>query len=93
MITDLNFRQLPVPSDESQELAGEAWFYVGPRDFFPEEFGRWLGLPAPLKELFAAHHAELFATPFWQDLQARLGAGELIDIVPYAESKRLRDKT
>lgn len=89
LITDLNFRRLPPARDDDDELAGEAWFYVGEDDFFPEEFGKWLGLPPPLKQVFVEHHGDLFGVEFWTGIQARLRAGEVIDIVPYPVSRRL----
>jgi isocitrate dehydrogenase kinase/phosphatase len=90
LITDLNFRSMPKPQDEDEELAGEAWFYVKENDFFPEEFGRWLGLTPEWKQVFLQYHADLFQTPFWEDVQRRNRGGEVIDIVPYAEEKRLK---
>ncbi|OQY95383.1 MAG: bifunctional isocitrate dehydrogenase kinase/phosphatase [Chloroflexi bacterium UTCFX4] len=90
LITALHFRRLPLPRDEDDEFANEAWFYVGENDFFPEEFGKWLGLAPQWKQVFLERHADLFDTPFWDDVQTRLRAGEVIDILPYAESKRLR---
>jgi isocitrate dehydrogenase kinase/phosphatase len=90
LITDLNFRRMPQARDDDDEFAGEAWFYVEPNDFFPEEFNKWLGLAPQWKEIFLQHHVDLFDTPFWVDVKARLQAGEVIDILPYAENKRLR---
>ncbi len=91
LLTELNFRKLPPARDDDEELAGEAWFYVGENDFFPEEFGKWLGLAPQWKQIFLERHADLFDPPFWDDVKARLQAGEVIDILPYAESKRLRE--
>lgn len=92
LITELNFRALPEPRDEDEELYGEAWFYVGANDFFPQEFGKWIGLAREWKEIFMQQHADLFDTPFWLDVQARLRGGEVIDIVPYAQENRLEEK-
>lgn len=89
LVTDLNFRRLPQARDDDEELAGETWFYVAENDFFPEEFGKWLGLAPQWKQAFLEQHADLFDTSFWNDVKARLVAGEVIDILPYAESKRL----
>lgn len=89
LITDLTIRQVPESLDDDDEFAGETWFYVGANDFFPEEFNKWLGLAPTLKAVFHEHHRDLFETTFWTDIQARLRAGEVIDIVPYPESKRL----
>jgi isocitrate dehydrogenase kinase/phosphatase len=89
LITDLNIRELPQARDEDEELAGETWFYVGANDFFPEEFGKWIGLTPEWKGVFMQAHADLFKPSFWDEVQTRLRQGEIIDIVPYAEDKRL----
>jgi isocitrate dehydrogenase kinase/phosphatase len=89
-LTDCQFAPLPEPRDELEELADEAWFYVGDRDVFPEEFRRFMRLPRGLNDSFLEHHADLFELAFWQDLQARLQAGELLDIFPYMPARRLR---
>jgi isocitrate dehydrogenase kinase/phosphatase len=88
-LTDCHFAPLPQPRDELEEFADEAWFYVGDRDVFPEEFRRFMRLPRGLNDSFLQHHADLFDLAFWQDLQARLQAGELLDIFPYAPARRL----
>ncbi len=91
LITELNFRDIPQARDDDDELAGETWFYVGENDFFPEEFNRWLGLAPQWKQIFLEYHADLFATRFWNDVKTRVLNGEVIDILPYAENKRLRN--
>ena len=88
-LTDCHFAPLPEPRDELEELADEVWFYVGDRDVFPEEFRRFMRLPRGLNDSFLRHHADLFELAFWQDLQTRLQAGELLDIFPYAPARRL----
>jgi isocitrate dehydrogenase kinase/phosphatase len=88
-LTECHFAPLPQPRDELEEFADEAWFYVGDRDVFPEEFRRFMRLPRGLNDSFLQHHADLFDLAFWQDLQARLQAGELLDIFPYAPARRL----
>ena len=41
-ITDCNFRKVPQPRNEEDEMSGEIWYKVGPRDVFPETFGPFL---------------------------------------------------
>jgi isocitrate dehydrogenase kinase/phosphatase len=89
LLTDCNFRALPQPHDEDEELSGEAWFYVGENDFFPEEFRTWLGLAQPWRDVFMRHHGDLFELDFWRDIQRRIQAGEIMHIFPYAQRKRL----
>ncbi len=33
-------------------MASEPWFYVDENDVFPEEFQKFLGLRAPLRDVF-----------------------------------------
>lgn len=34
-ITDCRFRQVPAPRNEEDEMSGEVWYSVGPKDVFP----------------------------------------------------------
>lgn len=89
LLTDCQFSPMPQPGDEAEELSGEPWYYVGENQVFPEEFRRFLRLPGTLGEVFAQHHADLFDIHYWWQMQERLRAGEVMDIYPYAQSKRL----
>ena len=89
-LTDCRFRELPPPTSDLEETAGEPWFYVGPRDIFPEEFRSFLGLADDLRRLFLEAHGELLGTAFWRGLQERHRRGEVVDIYPYRAAHRLR---
>jgi isocitrate dehydrogenase kinase/phosphatase len=89
LLTDCNFRQMPEPQDADEDLASEPWFSVAENDVFPEELHSFLGLPPDLKRAFFSQHGELFGVDFWADLKARYEAGEIIDIFPYKEQRRL----
>ena len=89
LLTDFTFREMPAGSDED-EYADEAWFGVGPRDVFPVELSRFLGLTPDLYALLGRSHGDLYRAAFWNDVQARVREGEIIDIFPYPESRRLR---
>jgi isocitrate dehydrogenase kinase/phosphatase len=41
-VTDCNFRRVPAPRNEEDEMSGEIWYSVGPKDVFPETFGPFL---------------------------------------------------
>ncbi len=88
-LTDCTFRKMPESSNYDDELNADPWFSVGEMDVFPEELKTFLGLPEPLADVFFQENSELFDVPFWADLQARHRAGEVIDIFPYKEEKRL----
>lgn len=89
LVTDCQFREMPDARDDDDEFSAEPWFFVGESDVFPAEFRTFLGLPQPLRQIFAERHAELFGVEFWQQLQRRHRAGEVIDIFPYRVSRRL----
>ncbi|HTT70409.1 MAG TPA: bifunctional isocitrate dehydrogenase kinase/phosphatase [Anaeromyxobacteraceae bacterium] len=90
LVTDCNFRDIPRASGDEDETGGEPWFYVGENDVFPEEFLTFLGLPERLRNAFLAAHGEILTADFWRRMQARHRAGEIVDIFPYRESRRLR---
>jgi isocitrate dehydrogenase kinase/phosphatase len=90
LLTDCNFRTLPQPSSDLEEVASEPWFYVGERDIFPEEFRSFLGLRPELLATFLAHHEELLHVDFWHRMQDLHHRGEVVDIYPYKASRRLQ---
>ncbi len=92
-LTDCNFREMPQPRDLDEELASEPWFYVGDGDLFPEEFITFMGLQGSVREVFLQFHRDLLSTEFWRKMQERHTAGEVIDIFPYRETRRLRTKS
>ncbi len=89
LLTDCNFMHMPEPQSYDEDMASEPWFAVGPHDVFPEEFKHFLGLRADLRRIFDEHHGELLTVDYWRDIQARLNAGEVIDIFPYDQRRRL----
>ena len=55
----------------------------------PEELASFLELRGDLRQVFEAHHADLFDTAFWRALQDRNAQGEVIDFFPYSNEQRL----
>ena len=89
-LTDCNFRKVPTPRNEEEEMSGEIWYKVGPRDVFPETFEPFLlGNPA-VRAVFMQHHADLLDAAFWQGHKERILAGYVHDVFPYEESKRFK---
>jgi isocitrate dehydrogenase kinase/phosphatase len=87
-LTDCNFRKVPAPRNEEDEMSGEVWYPVGPKDVFPETFGPFLLGNDRVRELFLKHHADLLDAAFWQSHKERILAGHVHDVFPYDESKR-----
>ena len=87
-ITDCKFRKVPAPRNEEDEMSGEVWYSVGPKDVFPETFGPFLlGNPA-VRTIFMKHHADLLDAAFWQSHKDRIQAGHVLDVFPYDRDKR-----
>jgi len=87
-ITDCNFRKVPQPRNEEDEMSGEIWYHVGPHDVFPETFGPFLlGNPA-VREVFMKHHADLLDAGFWQGHKEKIHQGHVHDVFPYEADKR-----
>ena len=87
-ITDCKFRKVPTPRNEEEEMSGEVWYSVGPKDVFPETFGPFLLGNDAVREVFMTHHADLLDAAFWQTHQARIQAGHVYDVFPYEQHKR-----
>ncbi|MGZ5155179.1 MAG: bifunctional isocitrate dehydrogenase kinase/phosphatase [Caldimonas sp.] len=87
-LTDCKFRKVPEPHNEEEEMSGEVWYAVGPKDVFPETFAPFLlGNPA-IREVFMAHHADLLDPAFWQGHKEEILAGYVHDVFPYEAKKR-----
>ncbi|MDQ3116404.1 MAG: bifunctional isocitrate dehydrogenase kinase/phosphatase [Verrucomicrobiota bacterium] len=89
-LTDCNFRELPQSRSYEEEMAAEPWFSVRPNDIFPEEFLNFLSFPEPARVALLERHGDLFRPEYWRGVQEELRAGELPEILPYAEERRLR---
>ncbi|HMN94542.1 MAG TPA: bifunctional isocitrate dehydrogenase kinase/phosphatase [Hydrogenophaga sp.] len=87
-ITDCNFRRVPAPRNEEDEMSGEVWYSVAKNDVFPETFGPFL-LGNPLvREEFMKHHADLLEPAFWQAHKERIASGHVHDVFPYERDRR-----
>ena len=87
-LSDCNFRRVPTPRNEEEEMSGEVWYTVRKGDVFPETFAPFLLGNAAVKEVFMAHHADLLDAAFWQGHKERILAGHVHDVFPYEPAKR-----
>ena len=91
-ITDCKFRKVPTPRNEEEEMSGEIWYSVGPKDVFPETFGPFLLGNDAVRGVFMQHHADLLDAAFWQNHQSRIQAGHVFDVFPYEQEKRFMNR-
>ena len=87
-ITDCNFRQVPEPRNEEEEMSGEIWYSVAKGDVFPETFGPFLLGNPKVRAEFMKHHADLLEPTFWQQHKERIAAGHVHDVFPYERERR-----
>ncbi|WP_043309223.1 bifunctional isocitrate dehydrogenase kinase/phosphatase [Pseudomonas sp. ML96] len=82
-LTEVNFRRIPPPRYEEDEMSSEPWYSVGPNDVFPEEFPRFLFVDIGQRRLFSQLHGDLYEADYWKGLQDAIRAGKVIDVFPY----------
>jgi isocitrate dehydrogenase kinase/phosphatase len=90
-ITDCNFRRVPAPRNEEDEMSGEVWYSVGPKDVFPETFGPFLLGNPSVRQVFMKHHADLLDAEFWQTNKERIIDGHVHDVFPYDPARRFSE--
>jgi len=87
-LTDCNFRRVPAARNEEDEMSGEIWYAVGPKDVFPETFGPFLLGNTAVRDVFMKHHGDLLNASFWQRHKERIVHGHVHDVFPYEPVKR-----
>lgn len=87
-LTDCNFRRIPEPRNEEEEMASQPWYTVGPNDIFPEEFSLFFSGNQRARKVFDTLHSEIYEVSFWQGLQERVHSGYVEDFFPYRRELR-----
>ena len=87
-ITDCNFRDIPPPRNEEDEMASEPWYSVAKNDVFPEQFGVFLLGNPKVREVFMKYHADLLTADYWRQRKQRIKEGQVEDIFPYPQEIR-----
>ena len=87
-LTDCNFRHIPQPRTEQEEMQSGTWYTVGPDDIFPEEFRLFFSGNVKARKMFEEIHSELYDVDFWTGLQEQIRDGFVVDVFPYRRVKR-----
>ncbi len=87
-ITDCNFRAIPAPRNEEEEMSAEPWYPIGKHDVFPEQFETFLLGNPNVRKYFMKHHADLLTPEFWENRKQRIMEGYIEDVFPYPQEMR-----
>ncbi|MAT91242.1 MAG: bifunctional isocitrate dehydrogenase kinase/phosphatase [Halioglobus sp.] len=87
-LTDCNFRTIPQPRTEAEEMASKPWYTVAPNDIFPEEFSLFFSGNQRARVVFDKLHSDIYEAAFWQGLQERIRSGYVEDFFPYRRELR-----
>jgi len=87
-LTECNFRRIPQPRTEQEEMQSGTWYTVAPEDIFPEEFRLFFSGNVKARKMFEKIHSELYELEFWTDLQDKIRNGYVVDVFPYRRAKR-----
>ncbi len=87
-LTDCNFRTIPEPRNEAEEMASQPWYSVGPNDIFPEEFRLFFSGNQRARKVFDQMHSDIYAAQFWQRLQDQVRSGYVEYFFPYRRKLR-----
>ncbi len=87
-ITDCNFRDIPAPRNEEDEMASEPWYHIAKNDVFPEQFGVFLLGNPKVREYFMKYHADLLTAAFWRQRKEHILEGQFEDVFPYPQEIR-----
>jgi len=89
-LLEVNFRKIPPPRNEYEEMSGTPWYTVGPNDVFPEEFRLFFSGNARARKAFDQLHSDLYDAAFWTNLQDKLRDGFVEDFFPYSSKLRFQ---
>ncbi|WP_137923601.1 bifunctional isocitrate dehydrogenase kinase/phosphatase [Cupriavidus sp. 2SB] len=91
-LTDCNFRRVPEPRNEEEEMSGDVWYTVGPHDVFPETYRTFLLGDPRVRAAFLRHHPDFFDAAMWQHYKDRLLAGHVHDFFAYSQHDRFHHR-
>ncbi|EED30975.1 isocitrate dehydrogenase kinase/phosphatase [gamma proteobacterium NOR5-3] len=87
-LTECNFRIIPEPRNEMEEMASQPWYSVGPNDIFPEEFRLFFSGNQRARKAFDEKHSDIYEARFWQSLQEQIRSGYVESFYPYRRKLR-----
>jgi isocitrate dehydrogenase kinase/phosphatase len=93
LISECNFRDIPEPEDDIDELRADTWYYVDDNDIFPEEFIKFLSMDEDLCKLFMQVHGDLLTADYWRSIKQMHLSGETSVVIPYSRPALMSEQT
>ncbi|MEO0436463.1 MAG: bifunctional isocitrate dehydrogenase kinase/phosphatase [Pseudomonadota bacterium] len=87
-LLECNFRKIPEPRNEMEEMASQPWYSVGPNDIFPEEFRLFFSGNQRARTAFDERHSDIYEAEFWTSLQEQISSGYVESFYPYRRKLR-----
>ncbi|GAA5316887.1 MAG: bifunctional isocitrate dehydrogenase kinase/phosphatase [Candidatus Pelagadaptatus aseana] len=88
LITECNFRKIPEPRTEAEEMADRPWYTVAENDIFPEEFRLFFSGNPKAKKAFEEQHSDLYDYHYWQGIQDSIERGVIRNTFAYRKKIR-----
>lgn len=89
-LTDMNFREKPIPETYEQIYASSPWYDIAQNDVFPQDFKRFMIGRNDVKNHFFDFHTELFNPDNWIEIQSKILSGQGIHAFSYPQKIRFR---
>jgi isocitrate dehydrogenase kinase/phosphatase len=87
-LSDCNFRDIPPPPPDWDEMSSDVWYTAGPHDIFPQEFETFLLTDPKIRNAFVAFHADLLRAHAWRQMQRAVTEGAMTEVLSYPPSIR-----
>ncbi|GAB1269541.1 bifunctional isocitrate dehydrogenase kinase/phosphatase [Aurantivibrio infirmus] len=87
-MTECNFRKIPQPRNEYEEMSTTPFYTVRDNDIFPEEFPLFFAGNEKARQAFESRHSDLYDYKYWQKIQDQVKTGFVGDTFPYRRRKR-----
>jgi isocitrate dehydrogenase kinase/phosphatase len=84
-----NFRRIPEPRNEMDEMSSEPWYPVAENDVFPEEFRFFMFPDKNKKEIFYNKFSKLLDSNYWCSVQDSIEKNGVGDYYPYSNKNRM----
>ncbi|MCH6199282.1 bifunctional isocitrate dehydrogenase kinase/phosphatase [Aquiflexum sp. LQ15W] len=89
-LTDMNFREKPIPETFEQIYSSSPWYDIGQNDVFPQDFKSFMIGRHDVKEYFFDYHRELFNPGKWKEIQEKINSGWGVHAFSYPQKIRFR---